>query len=90
MSPDDQIRDVTDPNALILWRLDEAEKKTLEHRMEIKATLGRIFDQAVKTNGRLTSLETSRSFIKGVLWAFGLVLGGIGYLVTWWVMLQAH
>ena len=77
--------DVTDPNALILWRLDEADKRTETHRIETRATLGRIFDQVKLTNGRLTSLETSRTFIKGVLWAFAVVLGGIGSMVTWYV-----
>ena len=82
--------EVTDPNALILYRIAESERLATEYRAETKATMGRIFEQVSRTNGRLTSLEASRTYIKGVLTAFGLILTGIGTLVTWYVTMNGH
>jgi len=84
-SPSMDRDEVTDHNALILWRLNEQDKKSEEYRQETKATLGRIFEQVTRTNGRIASLEASRTYMKGILTAFGLVLTAIGTLVTWYV-----
>ena len=98
---------VTDPNALILYRLQQQDERAAEverraeeyrrqikqdladYRVDIKATLTRVFDAVTQTNGRLQSLERWKAWIHGALAAFAVVLAGIGAVVGWLVTLKA-
>lgn len=66
---------------LILYRLDQQDKLSAEYRLEVKQSLTRVFDQVVKTNGRVTALEKWRWICTGALMMISLVIG-------WWVTLH--
>jgi hypothetical protein len=98
---------ITDPNALILYRLQQQDERAIEverraesyrsqikqdlsdYRVEIKATLTRVFDAVTQTNGRIQSLERWKAWIHGALAAFGVILAALGAVVGWLVTLKA-
>jgi hypothetical protein len=99
--------DVTDTNALILYRLQQQDERSVDverraeeyrkqikqdlsdYRVEIKATLTRVFDAVTQTNGRIQSLERWKAWIHGALAAFAVILAGLGAIVGWLVTLKA-
>ena len=50
---------------------------------ELKESLGKILEQVTRTNGRVLSLEKSRTWTKGAAWGFGLIVGAFIFLVAW-------
>ena len=67
---------------LILYRLDQQDKASSEYRQEVKASLTRVFDQVVKTNGRVSALEKWRWTITGALMVIVTMMG-------WYVTLKS-
>lgn len=67
---------------LILYRLDQQDKASSEHRAEVKQALTRVFDQVLKTNGRVTALEKWRWTMTGALLVILTLMG-------WYVTLRA-
>ena len=71
--------------AKILERIDEAERRSVEYRRELKGTVDRILEQATKTNGRVTSLEDWRTSTKARLAAISAAISASIALAAWLV-----
>jgi hypothetical protein len=68
---------------LLELRFKTIEDRQKQQHQDLKGDLGEILSQVKLTNGRVTSLEKSRTWTKGAAWAFGALVSVVFGLLTY-------
>lgn len=69
----------------------EADKEaTAVFRAELRAELGTIKEQVLKTNGRVTALERFQQSVMVRVSTLTAVIGGVGGFISWAVSVGLH
>ena len=62
---------------VVLYRLDQQDRKSDQYRDEVRSSLGRLFEQPVETNKRVGNLEKWRYMVTGALIVVSMTIGWV-------------
>ena len=62
---------------VVLYRLDQQDRKSDQYRDEVRSSLGRLFEQLVETNKRVGNLEKWRYMVTGALIVVSMTIGWV-------------